>query len=444
MTTTIDPKSTPPKKSAPSSIPATNTHRGMHQRTAHAMVAIIRFMIPVAVLGFAITGAIWLISAKPLPPQIDMTPQATLVETIIPVLKKDRATVTGYGTIQPFRSLTLQSQVGGQVTEINDSLVIGGMISRGEVLFQIDKSNYELAVQQRKADVATAEVGLQMTEAGRLVAEREWELLGETIETTELGRQLARKEPQRLEALAKLAAAEGRLQLAQLDLERTTVTAPFNAIVKSDMIEIGQVVGPMAPAATLVGTDRFEVIASIPLEKLSWLVINSNDPTQNSAALVTLELGDGRNIQRSAQVDRILGEVERDGRLAQVILSIDDPLSINADTYMDRLLLGSYVRVEIMGPELTDVMEIPRSVIHENDTVRVMDRNNTLAIRSLDVLVGKVHSVLANAQLEQGDEIISSPLGVPITGMALQRIGSAGKAKRPSDPNELGRGDVVR
>ena len=436
MTTSTTSKSASPKAS-----PSREEQPGSYQRSAHTVVAIIRFLIPVGVLGFAIAGAIWLISARPAPPVNSATAQATLVETIVPVPKIDRAVVTGYGTVQPFRSLTLQSQVGGRVTEINDNLVIGGMVSRGEVLFQIEKSNYLLAVQQRKADVATAEVSLQMTEAGRLVAEREWELLGETIETTELGRQLARKEPQRLEALAKLAAAEGRLELAELDLNRTTVTAPFNAIVKTDMIEIGQVIGPMAPAATLVGTDTFEVIASIPLEKLSWLTIDPNDSSRNSIAVITLELGDGQNIRRTARVERISGEVERDGRLAQVILSINDPLAKDSASETDRILLGSYVRVEIMGPEIDGVIEIPRSVIHENDTVRVMDSNNQLAIRTLDILVGRTDSVLANATLQDGDEIIASPLGVPITGMALRRLGTAGISSRATDPNEIRRED---
>ena len=57
---------------------------------------------------------------------------------------------------------------------------------------------------QRQADVVNAEVDLQMAEAGSLVAQREWELLGETIETTDIGERLARKEPQKLEAQAML------------------------------------------------------------------------------------------------------------------------------------------------------------------------------------------------------------------------------------------------
>ena len=128
--------STTSKSSSPKATPSSERQPGMYQKSAHTTVAVIRFLIPVGVLGFAIAGATWLISARPAPPAMTTDAQATLVETIIPVAKTDRAVVTGYGTVQPFRSLTLQSQVGGQVTEINDRLVIGGMVARGEILFQ--------------------------------------------------------------------------------------------------------------------------------------------------------------------------------------------------------------------------------------------------------------------------------------------------------------------
>ena len=53
------------------------------------------------------------------------------------------------------------------------------------------------------------------------------------------------------------------------------MTAPFNALVLDDSIEIGQVSRPHGnPVATLVGTDEFEVIASIPIAKLEWITID--------------------------------------------------------------------------------------------------------------------------------------------------------------------------
>lgn len=388
------------------------------------LVAIFRFCLPIVILAAGIFGAYILTRTQTGPPMKAVEKRSTLVETMIPKVRSDQAVITGFGTVEAHRRLNLQPQVGGKVSSISPSLVMGGMVSAESTLFQIEPEDYELTVQQRMADVTNAEVALQIAEASQLVAEREWKLLGETIESTDIGEQLARKEPQRLEAEAMLTAALGRLQLATLDLQRTTMIAPFNALVLDESIEIGQVIAPNNPVATLVGTDEFEVIASIPIAKLDWITIDPENPESNSQATVTLELGDGRSLVRSAMVSRLSGEVERSGRLAKVILLIEDPLNLERDPGRGRLLLGSYVKIEIQGPEITGVVELPRSVVHEDDTIWVMDTNDELAIRTIEVVVGRPDTVLAKVQLSQGESIITSPLGVAISGMPLEQLGS--------------------
>ena len=309
---------------------------------------------------------------------------------------------------------------------MNDALISGGFVNAGDMLLKVDPQDYEITVGQRQADVINAEVDLQMAEAGSLVAQREWELLGETIETTDIGERLARKEPQKLEAQAMLAASKGKLKLAQLNLQRTTITAPFNGLVLEDNVEVGQIVSPASSIATIVGTDEFEIVVSIPLAKLEWIIIDDEDPRRNSKARVSLELGDGRSLVRDAVVSRLSGQVERSGRLAKVFLTVSDP--INREGVPDRgsLLLGSYVRVDIEGPEVEGVVEVPRSVLQENDTVWVMDAEGRLSVRSCDIVVGRTDTVLAKISLQTGDRIITSPMGMAIEGMLLQRLADLG------------------
>ena len=399
------------------------------------LVAIFRFCLPIMVLAAGIWGAYLLTRSPAGPPMKAVEKRATLVETMVPEVREDQAIITGFGTVEAHRRLNLQPQVGGKVTKIDSALVMGGLVSEGTMLFQIEPEDYELAVQQRMADVANAEVALQIAEASQLVAEREWKLLGESIESTDIGEQLARKEPQRLEAEAMLTAALGRLQLATLDLQRTTMIAPFNALVLDDSIEIGQVISPNSPVATLIGTDAFEVIASIPIAKLEWITIDPANPEGNSQAKVTLELGDGRSLMRTARVSRLSGEVERSGRLAKVILLINDPLNLARDPESGPLLLGSYVRIEIEGPEIKDVVELPRSVVHEDDTVWVMDARNELSVRTIEVVVGRPDTVLARVDLAPDESIITSPLGVAIKGMPLEKLNSGGNGDDGANPS---------
>lgn len=415
--------STEPSNEAPRATPEPGRTPPLAVR---ALVSVFRFCLPVAVLAVGAFGAYRLISTRPAPPMKAVEPRATLVETMVPSLRNDRAVITGFGTVEAHRRLGLQPQVGGRVRDLSPSMVAGGLIPRDALLLEIEPEDYELAVQQRQADVTNAEVALQIAEASQMVAEREWKLLGESIESTDLGEQLARKEPQRLEAVAMLEAARGRLQLATLDLERTRMRAPFNALVLEDSVEVGQVVGPSSRVGTLVGTDAFEVIASIPIAKLPLITADPLEPAGNSPATVTLELGDGRSLVREARVARLAGEVERSGRLAKVILLIDDPLNLERRPDRDPLLLGSYVRVDIEGPEIRDVVELPRSVLHENDTVWIMDAEDRLAIRPVEVVVGRPDSVLARVELGPTESIVTSPLGVAIEGMPLEGLRAVG------------------
>lgn len=389
-------------------------------------VSVIRFMLPVLVIAAAGYGSFILIAARPQPERVDVPQRATVVETMQPTLIDDRIQVTGFGTVEAHRLLQIQSQVSGEVLVMNDALMSGGFVSAGDMLLKVDPQDYEITVGQREADVVNAEVDLQMAEAGSLVAQREWELLGETIETTDIGEKLARKEPQKLEAQAMLAASKGKLKLAQLNLDRTTITAPFNGLVLEDNVEIGQIVSPASSIATIVGTDEFEIVVSIPLAKLEWIIIDHANPQRNSKATVSLELGDGRSLVRNAVVSRLSGQVERSGRLAKVILSVSDPINRQGVPGRGSLLLGSYVRVDIEGPEVKGVVEIPRSVLQENDTVWVMDAESTLAVRSCDIVVGRTDTVLAKISFQPGDRIITSPMGMAIEGMLLQRLADLG------------------
>ena len=389
-------------------------------------VSVIRFMLPVLVIAAAGYGSFILIGARPQPERVDVPQRATVVETMQPTLIDDRIQVTGFGTVEAHRLLQIQSQVSGEVLVMNDALMSGGFVSAGDMLLKVDPQDYEITVGQREAEVVNAEVDLQMAEAGSLVAQREWELLGETIETTDIGEKLARKEPQKLEAQAMLAASKGKLKLAQLNLDRTTITAPFNGLVLEDNVEIGQIVSPASSIATIVGTDEFEIVVSIPLAKLEWIIIDDANPQRNSKATVSLELGDGRSLVRNAVVSRLSGQVERSGRLAKVILSVSDPINRQGVPGRGSLLLGSYVRVDIEGPEVKGVVEIPRSVLQENDTVWVMDAESTLAVRSCDIVVGRTDTVLAKISFQPGDRIITSPMGMAIEGMLLQRLADLG------------------
>ena len=66
--------------------------------------------------------------------------------------------------------------------------------------------------------------------------------MGDDVQTSEIGRELALRIPHRQKMEAALEAARSRLKEAELSLERTTIRAPFNALVQNESVDLGQLV----------------------------------------------------------------------------------------------------------------------------------------------------------------------------------------------------------
>ena len=152
-------------------------------RVVRWFVASLRVAVPLAVIALGAYGATILLARKPEPTRTQVEAIATLVETIVPTPGDGTAEIIAYGTVEPNRVLTLQTQVGGLVVGLNDALQPGGIVKAGERLLTIDDRDYQLLVRQREADVANASVALQLEGARRHVAEREWEFACDLIDT---------------------------------------------------------------------------------------------------------------------------------------------------------------------------------------------------------------------------------------------------------------------
>ena len=186
--------------------------------------------------------------------------------------------------------------------------------------------------------------------------------------------------------------------------------------------------------ATLVGTDEFRVQVSVPIQQLDWIVFPGAGRTQGSAVRVIRERGSGKEpVVRHGTVVELLGDVTQDGRMAQVLVSIADPLELETPTEVRRpLLLGEYVRVEIEGPELHNVIAVPRHAIREGTRVWVKNAENQLEIRPVEVVLSRKDTVLISQGLQDGEAIITSQVPAAIPGLLLQTIDERPSPSSPS------------
>ena len=379
-----------------------------------------RIVLPLLILAAGVVVMVILVKTRPEPGRKEVEKPRTWVTVVTPEATPRRATVQGMGTVTASRTVVVQPEVGGRVVEVHPELVPGGRVEAGEVITRIDDRDYRIAIEQQKANLARAQFELKMESGRGTIAKKEWGLLEDGLPTTAEGRGLALREPQMETARAAVAAARSGLELARLNRDRCRLRVPFNALVLNESVEVGQLIGPQSPVATLVGTDRYWVQVSIPVEELEWLDIPGNNAEQGAVARIFAQSVEGDQGERKGRVFRLLGDLDPVGRMARLLVAVNDPLETGEGRPRLPLLLGSYVRVEMEGREKDSVFQIPRKALREGDVVWLMDREDKLDIRPVRVWRRVDDSVFVTHGLQAGDRIVTSRVATPVKGISLR------------------------
>lgn len=387
------------------------------------MRKVIITLISLGLLAVAIVGAVVFVRTAPKAQKKRPPKMAPRVETL--PLTPTNATVTLHqtGTVVPAEVVVLRARVSGEVVSMAPEFIDGGLLKKGDAVLKIDPVDYELALAAAESKLATAQFNYKMEVGRHEVARCEWEQL-KSPDATEQEQELALRTPHLAASKAALQAAEAALEKAKLDLSRTEIRSPFNAVVLARSANIGSLATPAGQLARLAGTDTYWIKVSIAVDRLPWLEIPGATATIFSTS----------GAVRQGRVIRLLGDIETKGRMARVLIEVDDPLCLKPENQQQKpLLIGEYVRVEIQGRKLEGVYDIPRSALREGDRVWIA-HDGKLEIHDSDVLWRSQRRVLLHAPIEPwGDQgrIIVSDLGTPIQGMDI----NTGKEKPRNTPN---------
>ncbi len=397
------------------------------------MKKLLRVLIPLGVIGAGIGVMVMLVRTKPEPKKQPRKDLGTLVETIDVVEETTQVKVDAKGTVVPAREVQLSPEVSGRVTWMAPELTPGGRFNKGAPLIRLDARDYRLAVEQQYASVDRAQTELKIESSRKKVAEKEWELFGPRVKGAtakaagaEPEEVVALREPQMRTAKVAVKSAKSGLARAKLAVSKTSLRAPFNSMVRLRGVEIGQLVGPGTPLATLVGTDAFWVQVSVPMDHLSWLEIPGvgGVSTGGGSVATIKQVIAGKTIKREGRVVRLLGDVDPAGRMARLLVEISDPLGLKKPKDSEErrvpLLMGTYVQVEIAGGELLKVVVLPRTALREGGRAYLRSKENKLEIREVTVVWRRASEVLVSKGLSTGDKVIVSPVSTPIDGLKLR------------------------
>jgi RND family efflux transporter MFP subunit len=380
---------------------------------------ILKVILPFVIIGAGAAVMVIMVASRQEPRREARKDPGVLVE-VMRVKKADhRVTVKGTGTVQPAQEISVVPQVGGRITSVSPSQVAGGFFRKGELLFSIEDTDYRLALERAEAARAKAEYELATIESQAGVARVEWERLYE--ESAEEPNPLVLYEPQLKNARAALASASSSVRQAEIDLERTRVSAPFNSRVRSEEIDLGQYVRAGTGVAVLAGTDTAEIAVPLPLDELRWVSIPKNGSDgSGSSASVRLSVG-GVLYEWQGRVIRSTGEVDPGSRMMNVVVEVKDPYGLQGRRDgRPPLAAGAFVDVHLAGTTLSDVFTIPRRAFRDNAQVWAVHGDDTLRIRNVTPLRVEREVVVIGEGLAEGDRLVLTTVSGAADGMRLR------------------------
>ena len=387
-----------------------------------------RRSIIVALIIICVAGLLssyWL-SNRPRAPKVSAKVVTPKVTTVAVKVIDHPTTIFAMGNIIPSQIVNLTSRISGMVIEIGDNYIEGGLLKKGEKIVQLDPTDFHLIVQQKQSDLAQAEFNFKLEQGLQAIARLEFQLLGGG-QLSEQEEELVLRKPHLKAAANKVLAAKATLQQAKLNLKRTLTVSPFNAIILERNANIGSWISTFStgtPLAKLVGINSFWIDVSLPMDKLKWLSIPGISDKPASAVKISYDSAWGTGVYRTGTVKRLKAEVEPSGRMAKLIIEVDDPLSQQpANKNAPPLVLGTFVRVAITGHTLHDVIPLPESTLHDGQYLWLVDQRQVLIIKEVQPVWAEQGIIyLSKQQLPENAQVITSNLSTPVAGMQIQSV----------------------
>ena len=380
---------------------------------------LIQLLFTIVLIALGAFGMIKLTESKPQMKKRKTATPVPMARTIVVQTAAKAMVVHGEGTVTPLDEIDLAPQVSGKVVFLSPSMINGGAFKKGETLLRIEPEDYRLAVVLQESKIKSAQSLLRMAEEETEAAKEEWQQL--YVDDGATGKEppaLVLKQPQLAAAKAKLAADKADLRKALLALERTDIKAPFNGRVEMEDVGLGQYVKVGEKLASLFSTDVAEIVVPLEDGSLFWFHVPGFTPGDGLGAAATIRARlAGRSCTWEGRVVRAEGKMDDRTRMVRVVVRVDKPYAAKPP-----MAVGLFVRVEIKGRQIPDLAIIPRSALHQGDTVWVVDSDDRIHYRKVQVARIDGEQVQVQSGLKTGDQVVVSPLKTVTDGMVIRPV----------------------
>lgn len=372
----------------------------------------------VLVAGFLMVQG--LIAAKPEPEKTDEEVRTVSLYVDAVTSEDVKVAIRTQGEVRPKTEIELIPQVSGRIVAMSENFSDGAQFTPNSMLLKIDDSDYRVAVVEAEARVASAQTALERELATAEIKKEEWRDGRKDQAPTDFALNLT----QVTEARANLRSAQAALSKARLDLERTEIRVPFHGRVRERKVGIGQFVSAGTPMGRVFSTDTVEV--RLPLTDTQLVELNlplgftAEDVESAPAVQFGTTLGN-REFHWTGHIVRVDGAIDQDTRLIYATAEVLDPYGLAANSGMP-MAVGMFVNAEIAGVEERSAFVMPRLALRSENKVYVINEENELEIREVDVLSTSEERVLVIGGVRAGDRVVTSPVPNAVEGMAVEPI----------------------
>ncbi len=404
-----------------------------------------RIVLPVGIILVAMVVFIIMVKMRPQPHK-QRPPRPHPVVSVMTVGLDDHPIrLTGYGTVQAKLRIDVIPQVNGRIAFKSPFFEAGETIAQGDTLIRIEETDYLQGRAQAQANLAQMQLNLALAEQSAQVAREEWNRLqGSTVpgEDTPEPSPLVLQEPQLNQARAAVAAAEATLDLAQANLDRCTLTAPFSGRVLSADVDAGQYLRAGNPVGSLYALEKAEVVVPLPAEDMSWIKTGANpgvDPYAGDRVTIVAEYA-GQEFTWAGYAARLGGAIDKTNRQVPVVVEIDDPFVARGDR--PALLTGMFVTAVFEGAPPAGAVVIPREALRPGNKVWVITPERTITIRPVQVARAGTRDAVITDGLAPGEMICTSNLQFVTEGLPIRIQGEKnGPAKSRGSASEPVKGE---
>ncbi|MCY3604409.1 MAG: efflux RND transporter periplasmic adaptor subunit [Gammaproteobacteria bacterium] len=374
-----------------------------------------RYFGPVLIVAGGFLLAIVIVATGPRPDRQARPPDAPSVLTIPALKRPAQLSVKAHGTVVPKTESNLVAEVAGRIVAVSPSMVSGGFFSKGDMLLEIERIDYEFALEQARAALASAESELANAE---LTFGRAEELAAtQAVSQADLDQALNQLNVSR----AAQHQARAALARAERDLERTLVTAPFDGRVRSERVDTGQFVSRGESIATLYSIDYAEVRLPIKDQDLAFLpfsLARADSPSAvKTKAILRAEFAGGTHAWE-ADVVRTEGELDPLSRVVNVIAQVAEPYEPAVGS--PPLTVGLFVEADIIGNTIEDVVVVPSSALQTGNRIYVVDTGNRLSFRDAEVVRLTAETAYLRVDVADGEQICVTGLDDAVEGQSVR------------------------